>query len=50
MVQEQANELAEVCLEVDCDMVCTMCDLTHAMGHTNVGVLSVAGTVKSRYV
>ena len=43
VVWEWVNELAEVCLEVDCDMVCTMCDLTHAMGHVNVGVLSVAG-------
>ncbi len=43
VVQEWANELTEACLEVDCDMVCTMCDLTHAMGHVNVGVLSVAG-------
>src|SRR5258706_15364942 len=43
MVQEQVNELAEACLEVDCDMVCAMCDLTHAMGRTNVGVLSVVG-------
>src|SRR5260221_8758778 len=36
MVWEQANELTEACLEVDCDMVC-------AMGHANVGVLLVAG-------
>src|SRR5258708_5140865 len=43
MVWEWANELAEVRLEVDRNMVCTMCDLTHAMGRTNVGVLSVAG-------
>src|SRR5260221_4379 len=43
MVREQANELAEACLEVDRDMVCAMCDLTCAMGHANVGVLSVAG-------
>src|SRR5260221_9432629 len=35
-VWEQANELTEACLEVDCDMVC-------AMGHANVGVLLVAG-------
>src|SRR5258708_5697876 len=42
-VREQANELAEVRLEVDRDMVCTMCDLTCAMGHANVGVLLVAG-------
>ncbi len=40
---EQANELAEACLEVDHDMVCTMHDLTHTMGHANMGVLSVAG-------
>src|SRR5258705_4577946 len=37
-VQERANELAEVRLEVDCDMVCAMRDLTCAMGHANVGV------------
>src|SRR5258708_4772947 len=42
-VWEQANELTEAHLEVDCDMVCAMHDLTHAMGHANVGVLSVAG-------
>ena len=42
-VQEWANELAEVHLEVDCDMVCTMCDLTCTMGHANVGILSVVG-------
>src|SRR5258708_3196866 len=42
-VWEQANELAEACLEVDCNMVCTMCDLTHTMGCTNMGVLSVVG-------
>ena len=30
-VRERANELAEARLEVDRDMVCTMCDLTHAM-------------------
>src|SRR5260221_13921812 len=39
-VQERANELAEAHLEVDCDMVCAMCDLTRAMGRANVGVLS----------
>src|SRR5258708_10038997 len=33
-VREQANELAEVRLEVDHDMVCAMRDLTHTMGHT----------------
>src|SRR5260221_2733101 len=43
MVREQANELAEVHLEVDRDMVCAMRDLTRAMGCTNVGVLSVVG-------
>src|SRR5260221_1552051 len=43
MVREQANELAEACLEVDHDMVCAMCNLTHAMGCMNVGVLSVVG-------
>src|SRR5258708_6875365 len=42
-VREWANELAEVRLEVDRDMVCAMRDLTHAMGHANVGVLSVVG-------
>src|SRR5258707_6779125 len=42
-VWEQANELAEAHLEVDRDMVCTMRDLTCAMGRANVGVLSVAG-------
>src|SRR5258706_15255083 len=43
MVWEWVNELAEVCLEVDCDMVCTMHDLTCAMGRVNMGVLSVVG-------
>src|SRR5258708_5617459 len=43
VVWEWANELAEAHLEVDCDMVCTMRDLTHTMGRMNVGVLSVAG-------
>src|SRR5258708_15658110 len=42
-VWERANELAEACLEVDRDMVCTMRDLAHAMGCVNVGVLSVVG-------
>ena len=42
-VWEWANELTEAHLEVDHDMVCTMHDLTSTMGHTNVGVLSVAG-------
>src|SRR5260221_2228882 len=42
-VQERANELAEARLEVDHDMVCTMRDLTRAMGRANMGVLSVAG-------
>src|SRR5260221_3357827 len=42
-VWEWANELAEVHLEVDHDMVCAMCDLTHTMGCANVGVLLVAG-------
>src|SRR5258708_11499052 len=42
-VWEQANELAEVCLEVDCNMVCTMHDLTHTMGRMNMGVLLVVG-------
>src|SRR6266436_8265104 len=42
-VREQANELAEVRLEVDRDMVCAMRDLTRTMGHANMGVLSVAG-------
>ena len=40
---EQANELAEAHLEVDCDMVCAMHDLTCTMGCANVGVLSVVG-------
>ena len=35
-MREWVNELAEVHLEVDHNMVC-------AMGHANVGVLSVAG-------
>src|SRR5258707_3977323 len=43
MVRERVNELAEAHLEVDHNMVCTMHDLTHAMGRTNMGVLSVAG-------
>src|SRR5258708_10797770 len=38
MVQEQANELTEVHLEVDHDMVCAMRDLTCAMGRTNMGI------------
>ena len=38
-VWEQANELAEAHLKVDCNMVCAMCNLTHIMGHTNMGVL-----------
>src|SRR5258708_25437268 len=42
-VQEWVNELTEAHLEVDHDMVCTMHNLTHAMGHVNVGVLSVVG-------
>ncbi len=42
-VREWVNELAEAHLEVDCNMVCTMCDLTCTMGHTNVGILSVVG-------
>src|SRR5258708_31451919 len=42
-VWERANELAEAHLEVDRDMVCAMRNLTRAMGHANVGVLSVAG-------
>src|SRR5260221_10759258 len=42
VVWEQVNELTEAHLEVDHDMVCAMCDLTHAMGHANMGVLSVA--------
>src|SRR6266436_966875 len=42
-VWEWANELAEVHLEVDRDMVCTMHDLTRAMGRANMGVLSVVG-------
>ncbi len=40
---EQVNKLTEACLEVDCDMVCAMRDLTCAMSHMNVGVLSVVG-------
>ena len=43
MVWEWANELTEAHLEVDCNMVCAMHDLTCAMGHMNVGVLLVAG-------
>src|SRR5258708_2179326 len=43
VVWERANELAEAHLEVDHDMVCTMRDLTRAMGRANMGVLSVAG-------
>src|SRR5258705_13948151 len=39
MVWEWVNELTEACLEVDHDMVCTMCDLTHTMGRMNMGVL-----------
>src|SRR6266436_5533550 len=42
-VWERANELTEAHLEVDCDMVCAMRDLTRTMGHANVGVLSVVG-------
>ncbi len=40
---EQVNELTEAHLEVDCNMVCAMCDLTCTMSCMNVGVLSVAG-------
>src|SRR5260221_1605685 len=43
VVQEQANELAEVHLEVDHNMVCAMHNLTRAMDCMNVGVLLVAG-------
>src|SRR5258708_15382597 len=42
-VREWVNELAEVRIEVDRDMVCSMRNLTCNMGHVNVGVLSVAG-------
>ena len=42
-MQEQANELAEARLEVDHNMVCAMCNLTHTMSHANMGVLSVVG-------
>src|SRR5258708_16493741 len=42
-VWEWANELAEARLEVDRNIVCAMCNLTRAMGHMNVGILSVAG-------
>src|SRR5258708_37118192 len=41
VVQERVNELAEVHLEADRDKGCTMCELTHAMGCVNMGVLSV---------
>src|SRR5258708_874417 len=42
-VWEQVNELAEAHLEADCNMVCTMHNLTCTMGCVNVGVLSVTG-------
>src|SRR5258708_7790708 len=42
-VWEQVNELTEAHLEVDHNMVCAMCNLTHAMGRANVGILSVVG-------
>ena len=42
-MRERANELTEAHLEVDRDMVCTMCDLTRTMGCANMGILSVAG-------
>ena len=32
MVRERVNELAEVCLEVDCDMVCAMHECGHLVG------------------
>ncbi len=34
---EQANELTEVHLDMDCNMVHAMCDLTDAMDHVSVG-------------
>src|SRR5258708_23621905 len=37
MVREQANELTEACLDVDHNMVYTMCDLADAMDRTSVG-------------
>src|SRR5258707_3488459 len=42
-VQERVNELTEAHLEVDHDMVCAMRNLTHTMGHVNMGILSVVG-------
>ncbi len=41
---EQANELAKACLEVDCDMVHMMCDLTDAMDCVSVGGLAGSST------
>src|SRR5258708_7429238 len=41
--QERVNELTEVHVEVDCNMVCAMHDLTPAMGCANMGVLLVVG-------
>ena len=43
-VRERANELAEACLEVDCNMVITMRNLMDAMGHSGVGSLTCSGT------
>ena len=37
VVQEWVNKLAEAHLEVDCDMVHVMCDLTDTMDHTRMG-------------
>ncbi len=42
-MQEWVNELTEVHLKVDHNIVCAMHNLTHAMGHVNMGVLSVVG-------
>ncbi len=39
-MQEQVNELTEACLDVDCDMVHMMRDLTDAMDHVSVGGLA----------
>src|SRR6266436_4411323 len=36
-VREQANELTEVHLDVDCDMVYAMCDLADTMDCTSMG-------------
>ena len=42
-VQEWANELTEAHLEVNCEMVITMWNLTDAMGHSGMGSSTCSG-------